>query len=605
MAYRETRLKHGAPGPARRGAAGDLRAGAGRTRYHRRAARRHPSLAPGASTHRPEVGRQRLPQPRGGFGRAHHRRAGAQGAAPRRCHGQPQARQLHRQHRRRHRRRRARRWPSSCARPCAASAASSWPTRSSSWATGPTQRRAHDRTIDDAARPRMTLPPTAIAVLLGGPSAEHDVSLVSGRAIATALLERGHDVTGWLLDARGRLVAPARSRRSTRRCRWRPSASPPPSAPTALWRPRPRSRRWPRPIPGPVVFPALHGPFGEDGQLQSLLESAGLVYCGAGPAASAVGMDKTLFKRVVGTLELPVLPWAEVRAAEYAGRPRARSRTACASSPPASPIRASSSSRPASAPASASPSSTTSTIRTLRGGPRGGLRATTTCVLVEPYLDHPRELETAVMGNSRLDAVAYGPARSGPGSEFYDYEAKYHSRRQRHRRAGRPRPRAGRVRSARRPWRSSWSSARSGFARVDMLLSADGIPYISEINTLPGFTPISLFPRMTALGGYDFAGTCERIVELALERAAGASATASCGPTTCREPTAPPGPMPAPSRPARRSADRRGGDAPTFARLVGAIGLVLLTLAALLAADRRRLPRDRGQRPLRGPGARR
>ena len=61
-----------------------------------------------------------------------------------------------------------------------------------------------------------------------------------------------------------------------------------------------------------------HGPFGEDGQVQSLLESADLVYCGAGPAASAVGMDKSLFKRVCGTLELPMLPWTEVRSAEYA-----------------------------------------------------------------------------------------------------------------------------------------------------------------------------------------------------------------------------------------------------------------------------------------------
>ena len=73
--------------------------------------------------------------------------------------------------------------------------------------------------------------------------------------------------------------------------------------------------------PQPVVFPALHGPFGEDGQVQSLLESVGLIYCGAGPAASAVGMDKTLFKRVCGSLELPVLPWVEVRAAELASDP--------------------------------------------------------------------------------------------------------------------------------------------------------------------------------------------------------------------------------------------------------------------------------------------
>ena len=70
--------------------------------------------------------------------------------------------------------------------------------------------------------------------------------------------------------------------------------------------------------PQPIVFPAIHGTFGEDGQVQSLLESVGLTYCGAGPAASAVGMDKTLFKRICSALELPVLPWIEVRAREYA-----------------------------------------------------------------------------------------------------------------------------------------------------------------------------------------------------------------------------------------------------------------------------------------------
>ena len=75
-----------------------------------------------------------------------------------------------------------------------------------------------------------------------------------------------------------------------------------------------------------------------------------------------------------------------------------------------------------------------------------------------------------------------------------------------------------------------------GFARVDMLLSADGIPFISEINTIPGFTPISLFPRMTAQGGYDFGGTCERIVELALERAAGRPAPHGSRRATCRDP---------------------------------------------------------------------
>ena len=163
----------------------------------------------------------------------------------------------------------------------------------------------------------MTLPPTAIAVLFGGPSAEHDVSLVSGRAIASALAGAGHDVSGWLLTLGG--------------VWWRlpPSALDPDLPleafrdPIALEADGPYAAAAALELlagadPAPVVFPALHGPFGEDGQLQSLLELAGLIYCGAGPAASAVGMDKTLFKRVVGTLELPVLPWAEVVAPELA-----------------------------------------------------------------------------------------------------------------------------------------------------------------------------------------------------------------------------------------------------------------------------------------------
>jgi D-alanine-D-alanine ligase len=139
--------------------------------------------------------------------------------------------------------------------------------------------------------------------------------------------------------------------------------------------------------------------------------------------------------------------------------------------------------------------------------------------LAEPYLDHPRELETSVMGDSRRDTVAFGPGEVVPGREFYDYVAKYHSD-------------------------DSWTTEQAeldpalaaearqaaidvylaigagGFARVDMLLSADGLLFVSEINTIPGFTPISLFPRMTALGGFDFGTTCERIVALALARAA-------------------------------------------------------------------------------------
>ena len=362
----------------------------------------------------------------------------------------------------------------------------------------------------------MSLPSTAIAVLLGGPSAEHDVSLVSGRAIATALSGNGHDVSGWLLTLGGDW--------------WRlPQSALDPELPLDAFR-EPAELGAEGPFtaaaalevlvgadPAPIVFPALHGPFGEDGQVQALLESAGLVYCGAGTAASAVGMDKTLFKRVVATLELPVLPWAEVRAAEYRAEPErviaGLREFAAGFADPRLIVK----------PARLG-SSIGITIVHEVGRPEL-LSAIETALryddllLVEPYLDHPRELETAVMGNSRADAVAYGPGEVSPGNEFYDYEAKYHSA-------------ASEVTELADLDTELLESIRAaavevflviggtGFARVDMLLSNDDIPYISEINTLPGFTPISLFPRMTALGGYDFASTCERIVELALERAA-------------------------------------------------------------------------------------
>jgi D-alanine-D-alanine ligase len=357
----------------------------------------------------------------------------------------------------------------------------------------------------------------SIAVLLGGPSAEHDISLISGRSIATALRDRGHDVTGWLIDLDGRwwrlpgraldATLPAAALRDPAALGGEGSCS----AAAALDIIAAAS-------PGPVVFPAMHGPFGEDGQVQSLLESAGLTYCGAGPAASAVGMDKTLFKRICGSLELPVLPWMEVRGGEYAADPRAveRSLAAFAAEFPDP--------RLVCKPARLGSSIGISIVR--RPEDRGELAAALgealrydDLVLLEPYLDHPRELETSVLGNTRADTVAYGPGEVLPGREFYDFVAKYRSDESVTLAQADLEPSlADEIRRA--AVEAYLAIGACGFARVDMLLSGDGIPFISEINTIPGFTPISLFPRMTAQGGLDFADTCERIVELALARAA-------------------------------------------------------------------------------------
>ena len=161
-----------------------------------------------------------------------------------------------------------------------------------------------------------------IVVLLGGPSAEHDVSIVSGSAVADALADGGHRISRVLIDLAGRWWwLPKAHRRDTR-------------SPADYDDPAALDAEGPLDIgaaidrlassdPAPLVFIALHGPFGEDGTVQAVLEAAGLAYTGSGVAASALGMDKALFKRLTRGLGLPVVDWREVRAARWSAEPAA------------------------------------------------------------------------------------------------------------------------------------------------------------------------------------------------------------------------------------------------------------------------------------------
>ena len=361
-----------------------------------------------------------------------------------------------------------------------------------------------------------TRTPRTVAVLFGGPSAEHDVSLVSGRAIAAALAERGHAVSGWLIDLDGawwRLPAAALAGDIEAVAYDQPAslgAVGPLSAAAAIEQLAAQS-------PGPVVFPALHGPFGEDGTVQALLASRDLVTCGSGVAASALGMDKALFKRACGSMELPLLPWVEVRAIDYRRDPRASllELEAFARDLPDP--------RLVIKPAHLGSSIGVHIVHRPDEPPEMEAAVDDAfryddLVIAEPYLDHPRELEVAVVGNSRADLEVFGPGEIVPGREFYDFVAKY---------------RSSESRSILQPELADelredirriagevfLAIGAAGFGRVDFLLGADDLVFVSEINTIPGFTPISLFPLLCAAGGYDFGAICERIVELAVERA--------------------------------------------------------------------------------------
>lgn len=349
-----------------------------------------------------------------------------------------------------------------------------------------------------------------VVVLLGGPSAEHDVSIVSGHAVADALAAR-HPLTRVVIDLTGRWWwLPDDHRRDGRA----PAAYDDPATLGAdgPYRTGAAIDRLAGTTPAPVVFVALHGPFGEDGTVQALLEAIGLAYTGAGITASALGMDKAIFKRLVRGLGLPVVDWREIPAPRWRAEPAAvlaeLEAFAAGNGDPRLMVK---------------PARLGSSVgMTLAHDPaeRGPALETAfrfdTLAIAERYLAHARDLEVSVIGDVTEGLRLYGPGEIVAGREFYDYASKYTAGlSETSLRAELPATtRATILKLARDTYRAIGAE---GFARIDFLLAGEAL-VVSEINTIPGFTPISLFPTLPAEGGLDFAAVCERVVDLAIAR---------------------------------------------------------------------------------------
>jgi D-alanine-D-alanine ligase len=364
-----------------------------------------------------------------------------------------------------------------------------------------------------SARPSPPLPDAPVAVLFGGPSAEHDVSVVSGRAIAAALEDVGVAVSRVLVDLEGRWW-------------WLPVGHRGDDlAPPAYDEPADLGADGPHPVgaaldrlagsePAPIVFLAFHGPWGEDGTVQALIESVGLAYTGAGVLASALGMDKAVFKRLCRGLGLPVADWREIGAARWErDRPAVLAELeafAQATGDPRLMIKP--------ARLGSSVGMTLAHAPPERGPALERAFSFDTLALAERYVAGARELEVAVIGNDPASIEIFGPGEILSGNEFYDYEAKYTpGLSETNLSAELPAILREQIRKvARDAYRAIGAE---GFARVDFLLGDDAV-FVSEINTIPGFTPISLFPRLPSAAGLDFAGVCLRVVELAVERQA-------------------------------------------------------------------------------------
>jgi D-alanine-D-alanine ligase len=268
--------------------------------------------------------------------------------------------------------------------------------------------------------------------------------------------------------------------------------------------------------PPVAAFIALHGPFGEDGTVQALLEAGGIAYTGAGVLASALGMDKAVQKRLWRGLGLPVVDWREVRVARWhadrTGVLAELEAFAISTGEPRLMVK----------PARLGSSVGMTLAHTVDERPAAlelAFRYDTLAV-VERYVAGARDLEVSVIGNEPPLGL-YGPGEIVSGHEFYDYAAKYTpGLSTTSTRADAPEPtRQLILKYARDAYRSIGAE---GFARVDFFVTADGV-FLSEINTIPGFTPISLFPTLPAEAGLDFGAVCLRVLELGLERHAARS----------------------------------------------------------------------------------
>lgn len=258
--------------------------------------------------------------------------------------------------------------------------------------------------------------------------------------------------------------------------------------------------------PVEVVFPVLHGPNGEDGTVQGFLELAGLPYVGCGVLGSALCMDKELAKRLAADAGVPILPYAALRAG--AGAPRLAARYARRLGWPVFV-------KPARLGSSVGISKVTGPAA-LAGALREAFRFDDK-ILVEKGIE-AREIEVAVLGETaQAQASPCGEIR--PRAEFYDYKAKYLDPEGAELLVPAP---LGRGTSERaRAWAVRVFAALDchGMARVDFLLDRrSGRLYFNEVNTIPGFTAVSLYPRMWAAAGLPFPRLLDRLIALALAR---------------------------------------------------------------------------------------
>ncbi len=378
-----------------------------------------------------------------------------------------------------------------------------------------------------------------VGILFGGRSGEHEVSLLSAASVLGAIDREKYDVVPIGITKEGRWVssgeaevllgaAPAGAAQLR--------AGDPQSTPAAavlahgkatLMPPQPGAGLVPFETHGnpqegalklDVVLPVLHGTNGEDGTMQGLLELAGIPYAGSGVLGSAAGMDKDVMKRLFASAKLPIPKHVTVLRTEWQASAKKTIRLI---------------EEQLKYPMFAKPANGGSSVGISKAHDRKELQAALALaakydrkLVIEQAVGggrkgtgKARELEVAVLGNDKAEASVVGEIV--PAKEFYDYEAKYLS--EGSTLAIPAKIEKGQAKAIRAMALQAFKACDcAGLARVDFLMEPGkrGRIYLNEINTLPGFTAISMYPKLWEASGLPYPQLIDRLIELALERAA-------------------------------------------------------------------------------------
>ncbi|PYT96414.1 MAG: D-alanine--D-alanine ligase A [Acidobacteria bacterium] len=343
-----------------------------------------------------------------------------------------------------------------------------------------------------------------VGILFGGRSGEHEVSLASAasvirgldldkyEAVPIGITKEGH----WLVGSAAQKMLPEVLKGGQRVVM---AADPTDAALIPLDRSSGGQRM-------DVVFPVMHGTYGEDGTIQGLLDLAGLPFVGAGVLGSAIGMDKDVSKRLLQVAKIPVVPWIAVQRADWERDPKEIQKAI---------------EKKFKYPMFVKPATLGSSVGMTKVHSREELAPALNLaaefamkILVEKCIVG-REIEVSVLGNH--DPKASIPGEIVPHREFYDYRAKYLEEGSQILIPAKLKP--AQVKTIQEYAVEAFRALElSGMARVDFFLEKKGGKiYLNEVNTIPGFTSISMYPKMWEASGISFRELIDTLIELALE----------------------------------------------------------------------------------------